>query len=198
MKPSARQYARQAFAIEAEAVARQLELLDWQAMDRAVLLLASAQRIATSGCGHSGIACRHFAHLLCCIERPARFLSPSEAVHGGMGFLRRGDVLVLVSRGGKTGELLPMLDIAAAKGAPVIVLTENISSPLAQGASVVIPMTVERECDRFNSQGTASFAVQNAVFDALQVALLEETGFTNNQFGLIHPGGAVGERINRK
>ena len=79
-------------------------------------MLAKAERIGCSGCGHSGIACAHFAHLLCCIERPARFLSPSDAVHGGLGFLQKEDVLVVASRGGKTEELLPIEQIAGKKG----------------------------------------------------------------------------------
>ena len=73
------------FEIEAESLRATGEVLDRTEFEKAVDMLASAERIAASGCGHSGIACRHFAHLCCCIERPARFLSPSEAVHGGLG-----------------------------------------------------------------------------------------------------------------
>ena len=159
-------------------------------------MLADAPRIAASGCGHSGIACRHFAHLMCCIQRPARFLSPAEAVHGAMGFLQAGDVLLLASRGGKTEELLPMLRVAQAQGAGLIAVTEDGGSPLARGAHVWLPMYVTRECDKFNSQGTASNAVLNAIFDALQTALIEQTGYQQSQFALIHPGGAVGKRLN--
>lgn len=98
----------------------------------AVKLLAGAQRIGTTGCGHSGIICQHMAHLMCCIERPARFISPAEAVHGATGFLKKGDVMIFASRGGKTKELLPILDICKAKGVTVISVTENMESPLAE------------------------------------------------------------------
>ena len=163
---------------------------------KAVEVLAKAERIASSGCGHSGICCMHFAHLMCCIERPARFISPAEAVHGATGYLKQGDVMLLASRGGKTKELLPIMDICRKKGVTIISVTENLSSPLAEGADIVLPMSVTRETDRYNSQGTTSFTVLAVLFDALQSALIEVTGYQNESFALIHPGGAVGERLN--
>jgi len=196
MKQEALEYAMNAFDMEADAIRDTGQGMDWEAFAKAVSLLASAGRIAVSGCGHTGIACRHFAHSMCCIERPARFLSPAEAVHGATGFLQAGDVLVVASRGGKTGELLPIVDIAKKKNAAVILVTENVASPLAQKSDVTLPMRVRREIDRYNVQGTCSFVALAAVFDALQVAVMEETGFAGEQFALIHPGGAVGERLN--
>ena len=188
--------AREAFRIEANAMEAALSALPQENFLRAVQALASAKRISASGCGHSGIACMHFAHLMCCIERPARFISPAEAVHGGTGFLKTGDVMLLASRGGKTAELLPILEICKKKGVQVIAVTENMASPLAKGADVVLPMAVTRETDRYNSQGTTSFTVLSVLFDALQAALIEVTGYRNEQFALIHPGGAVGARLN--
>lgn len=197
MKASAWKRARDAFAIEADAIRKAVAYIDRGAFARAVAVLAVAERIGASGCGHSGIACRHFAHALCCLERSARFLSPAEAVHGASGFLKQGDAMVLASRGGKTAELLPILRICQQKHVTVIGITEDLAAPLALGADIVIRMHVEREADRFNSQGTTSFVVLSAIFDALAVAVLEETGYREEQFALIHPGGAVGERLNR-
>ena len=159
--------------------------MDYEALDRAVCLLAGAKRIAAGGCGHTGIACRHLAHLMCCIDRPARFLTPSEGNHGGMGFLEEGDVLVLASRGGKTEELLPMLTAAKRKKVAIITVTENTDSGLAREADVVLPVRIGRETDRFNSQGTTSFVVMCALFDALQAAVMEKTGFREEQFAQI-------------
>ena len=164
---------------------------------KAVKVLSEAERIASSGCGHSGIICQHFAHLMCCIERPARFISPAEAVHGGTGFMKAGDVIVLASRGGKTKELLPIMEICRKKGVTIISITENMTSPLAEGADIVIPMRVTRETDRWNSQGTTSSTVLSVTCHALQAALIEVTGYQNEQFALIHPGGAVGARLNK-
>jgi len=196
MTEEAMRRAQEAFDIEAEEVRRAKKVMDMEAFARAVEALRKAPRIAASGCGHSGIACRHFAHLMCCIERPARFISPAEAVHGATGYLQPGDVIVLVSRGGKTAELLPIAQISRKKGATVIALTEALDSPLAGLSDIVLPMKVEHETDRYNSQGTSSFTATNVIFDALQAALIEETGYQNEQFALIHPGGAVGERLN--
>ncbi len=189
---------RRAYEIEADAITRALLAVEESEFLRAVEALAAAERIAASGCGHTGIACRHFAHLMCCIERPARFLPPSEAVHGGTGFVQPGDVVLLASRGGKTAELLPILTIAKKKCATVITVTENGDSPLAEGASILLKMAVTRETDRFNAQGTTSFTVLAVLFHALQAALIERTGYQNEQFALIHPGGAVGQRLKKQ
>lgn len=193
---AALEQAKAAFAIEAACLLQNQAGMDWPAFARAVALLAGAPRIAAAGCGHSGIACRHLVHSLCCINRPARFLPPCEALHGAMGFLQRGDLLVLASHGGKTDELLPMSAIAAAKGVAILAVTGDPASPIARGAAVALPLTVERECDKYNAQGTSSFVALCAIFDALQVALLEHTGYQSGQFALNHPGGAVGKRLN--
>lgn len=187
-----------AYKIESECINEMLEYFDAEAFSKAVELLASAERIGTTGCGHSGIICSHFSHLLCCIERPSRFISPAEAVHGATGFLQEGDVCVFASRGGKTKELLPILDICKAKGVKIISVTENMDSPLAQMADVVLKQHVNRETDKYNSQGTTSSTALCMIFHSLQAALIEETDYKNEQFALIHPGGAVGERLNKK
>ena len=197
MDQRAMEMAQKAFMVEADALTKVWDAIDPAAFAAAVDALKKAPRIAASGCGHSGIVCQHFAHLMCCIEQPARFISPAEAVHGATGYVPAGDVMVFASRGGKTKELLPILDICRKKGATIISITENMDSPLATGADIVIKMHVTEETDRYNSQGTTSTTVLSAIFDALQTALIEETGFRNEQFALIHPGGAVGERLNK-
>ena len=196
MKKESLQCLKEAFAIEAECLRKGAEAVDEAQFAKAVELLAKAQRIGASGCGHSGIACRHFAHLMCCIERPARFISPAEAVHGASGYLQKDDVMLFVSRGGRTKELLPILDICKKKGVRVITVTENPDPPLAREADAVLKQYITRETDKYDSQGTTSTTVSCVIFHALQAALIEETGFQNQQFALIHPGGAVGERLN--
>ena len=198
MMETALNQAFDAFKIEAESILETAKVLDLAEMQKAVEVLAKAERIASSGCGHSGIACRHFAHLMCCAERPAHFISPAEAVHGGLGYMKKGDVMLLVSRGGKTDELLTILDVCKEKGATIIGVTENLESPLATQADIVLAMKVTKECDKYNCQGTTSFAVTNAIFDALQAAVIEYTGYQKMDFALIHPGGAVGKRLNEK
>ena len=198
MKSESIQAIHQAYEIEQACIQEMKEYIDTKAFSDAVSLIANAPRIGTCGCGHSGIVCQHLAHLLCCIELPARFISPAEAVHGATGFLKAGDVMVFASRGGKTKELLPILDICKSKGVHVITVTENLESPLAQGADVVLKQHVNRETDKWNAQGTTSTTSLCVIFHALQAALIEETGYQAEQFALIHPGGAVGERLNSK
>ncbi len=189
---------KEAYKIEAECIEKMLDYFNEEEFSKAVELLKNATRIGTCGCGHSGIICQHMAHLLCCIERPARFISPAEAVHGATGFLQEGDVMIFASRGGKTKELLPIIDICKAKKVKIISITENVESPLAENADVTLKQYVNRETDKYNSQGTTSTTALCMIFHALQTALIEETGFKNEQFALIHPGGAVGERLNKK
>ncbi len=187
-----------AYEIERDCIDKMRDYFNETEFSKAVEILAAAPRIAASGCGHSGIICRHFAHLMCCIEIPARFISPAEAVHGATGFLQEGDVMVFASRGGKTKELLPIMEICKRKGVKIITVTENTESELAKGADVVLKQYVNRETDKYNSQGTTSSTALCMIFHTLQTALIEETNYKNEQFALIHPGGAVGARINKK
>ena len=197
MKKEAVEMAKNAYLTESECILKMLDYFDEEVYSKAVELLKNAPRIAAAGCGHSGIMCQHFTHLMCCIERPARFISPAEAVHGGTGYLQEGDVMVLASRGGKTQELMPILDICKKKGVKVITITENTESPLALGADVVIKQYVNKETDKYNCQGTTSSVSLAVIFHVLQTALIEETDFQNESFAIVHPGGAVGERLNK-
>ena len=198
MRKEALEAAKSAFVTESECIREMAGYFDEEKYSRAAELLKSAPRIGATGCGHSGILCQHFAHLMCCIERPAKFISPAEAVHGGTGFLQKGDVCLFASRGGRTKELLPILDICKTKGVHIIAVTENEDSPLARFADVTLHQHVNRETDRDNCQGTTSSTALAVIFHVLQTILIEETGFRNEQFALIHPGGAVGERLNNK
>ena len=196
MKEEALRMAKQAYDIESACIAEMKEVFDEEAYAKAVEMLIAAPRIGSCGCGHSGIICQHFAHLMCCIDQPARFISPAEAVHGATGFLEAGDVMVFASRGGKTKELLPILDICKKKGVKVIAVTENLESPLALGADVVLKMHINRETDKYNCQGTTSSTVLCMIFHVLQTMMIEETNYQVEQFAVVHPGGAVGERLN--
>ncbi len=190
--------ARNAYDIEAQCIIEMKDYFNEEQFSKAVELLSKAERIGASGCGHSGIICQHFAHLMCCIERPARFISPAEAVHGATGFLQKGDVMLFASRGGATKELFPILDICKTKGVSIITITENLESPLATQSDVVIKQHVNRETDKHNAQGTTSTTALCMLLHSLQAAIMEETDYKAEQFALIHPGGAVGERLNKK
>ncbi len=198
MKKETFEWVKNAYKTEADCITEMLNYLDEEAFSKAIEILINAERIGTTGCGHSGIIMQHLSHLLCCIDKPAKFVSPAEAVHGGTGYFKKGDAMVFASRGGKTKELLPILEICKKKGVKIISITENLDSPLALGADVVIKQYVNKECDRYNAQGTTSTTSLCMISHAIQTAILEETNFQIEQFAVTHPGGAVGERLNDK
>ena len=183
-------------ARERDALSMLCEMLDRRTFEKAVDLLMRSTLTITSACGSSSFATRKFAHSLCCVECPAKFIPPSDAVHGGMGALKEGNLLILVSKGGKTDELIPMAEIAKKKRANIIVITANPDAALGAYADVIIPLPVIEESDRYGVMSTASFAATVAIFDALMVGLMEEKDYALSEFALIHPGGAVGKKIN--
>ena len=181
---------------ESEAIADIAGYLEKEPFLKAAEILGRCGKIITSGCGGSGIAAKKFAHSLCCIERDAYFLPPSEALHGGLGCIKEADAVVLLSRGGKTAELLPIVSLCNKKKAVLIAVTENMDSPMAKGAQIVLPMKIRRESDPLDIMTTSSFVAAAAIFDALLSAVMILTGYRLEQFGPVHPGGAVGEMLN--
>lgn len=196
MKEQSLKLAKESLKIEAKAIESILSYLDVERFSEAVSVLSTCPKIITCASGSSGIAAKKFSHSLCCIERNAQFLSPAEAVHGGMGCIKKDDAVVVVSRGGKTSELLPIIDVCNKKGAILIAITENMKSPIAECAQIIIPLKIEKESDKYNVMATSSFIATIAIFDALLVAIMEETNYKLEQFSLIHPGGAVGIQLN--
>ena len=170
--------------------------MDMVQMEKALSYLLESSITVLSACGSSGFATKKFAHSLCCVECPAKFVPPSEAVHGGMGVLKKGNALLLVSKGGKTEELLPLVSIAKEKEARIIVVTANPDSVLARSADALLLLPQMPESDRYGVMSTASFVSTVAIFDALMMGIMEEKNYSLEEFGLIHPGGAVGKQIN--
>jgi len=190
--------AKNSLEIEKKAVGDVLDNLDIEAFAKAVDAMSSAKRIMTCASGSSGIAAKKFAHSLCCVEKAAMFMPPCEAVHGGLGALKSEDVMVMVSRGGKTAELMPIISVCNKRGATLIAVTENTASPLAECADIILPLKIERESDKYNMMATSSYIATIALFDALLSAIMEETDYQREQFALIHPGGAVGEMLKKE
>ena len=166
------------------------------AIAQCVRMLAECRgRIITSGVGTSAAAARKIAHSLSCIERPSFFLSPADAVHGGLGTVQPGDVAILISKGGGTQELLALVPALKTKQVAIIGVTEHGESPLARASDLLLKVRVDKEADEFNMLATTSTIAVIAVFDAVAIALMRYTGYTRGQFAVIHPGGAVGERL---
>ena len=187
---------RRCIGMEADSLVKLRSELDEAAVLAAAKALMDCRgKIIISGCGTSAMAARKIAHSLCCIEIPALFLDPADAVHGGLGVLQAEDILILISKGGGTQELLRLIPACRAKGSTLIAVSENRDSPLAQSADIYLPVKVEREPCRFNMLATASTLAVISIFDAICIALMQMTGYTKEQFAVIHPAGAVGDRL---
>lgn len=187
---------RRCIAMEAASVAQLSQDMDEDAVLATANAIAACKgRIILSGCGTSAMAAKKIAHSLNCIERPALFLTPSDAVHGGLGVIQPEDIVILVSKGGGTQELVRLLPACKIKHATVIAVSENPESVLATNCDIYLKVKVEREPCRFNMLATASTMAVIAMFDAICIALMQMTGYTKEQFAVIHPGGAVGDRL---
>lgn len=183
-------------SMEADAIGKLTEVLDEKAvLETAKVLQNCKGKVILSGCGTSAMAAKKIAHSLCCIEIPALFLSPADAVHGGLGVLQEDDILILISKGGNTQELVNLIPACRTKKAKLIGLSENPDSKIAQAADIYMKVKAEREPCRFNMLATSSTLAVISTFDAICIALMQMTGYTREQFAVIHPGGAVGERL---
>lgn len=152
-------------------------------------------RVLTAGVGTSGAAAKKIAHTLSCVEIPSFFISPADGVHGALGAVQKDDVVIAISKGGGTKEILNIVPAVKRKGATLIGVTENENSELAKNSDIVLKIKVEREPDPFNMLATASTMAVIAVFDAIAITLMHVTNYKKEQFAVIHPGGAVGERL---
>ena len=155
----------------------------------------SKGRTAVAGVGTSGAAAKKIAHSLCCIERPAYFLSPGDAVHGALGAVQEGDVVILISKGGGTKEITNLIPSLKAKKAFIVGVTEKEGSVLGTSCDLLLKIKIGKEADEFNMLATTSTMAVIAAFDAVCIALMSYTKYTREQFAIIHPSGAVGERL---
>ncbi|MDO5444412.1 MAG: SIS domain-containing protein [Eubacteriales bacterium] len=187
---------KRALEIEADSIRNLTEVLD----EASVLKVAEALKnckgkVILSGCGTSAQAAKKIAHSLSCIEIPALFLSPADAVHGALGVLQKEDVFILISKGGNTKELVNLIPACKTKGALLIGVSENSDSVIARESDIFLFVKVDQEPCRFNMLATASTLAVISTFDAICIALMQMTGYTREQFAVIHPAGAVGDRL---
>lgn len=152
--------------------------------------------MVVSGLGKSGLVCRKIASTLASTGTPALFLHAAEGLHGDIGMLTRGDVLLAVSNSGST-EVLALLAPARRLGLPVVAMTGDPASQLGRSADVVLDVSVAEEACPLGLAPTASTTATLALGDALAIALLERRGFGAEDFGTLHPGGALGRRLRR-
>ena len=189
--------ARRVLKIEAQAVSEALARLD-ATFEKAVdLLFASKGRVAVTGMGKSGIVGRKISATLSSTGTPSFFLHPAEALHGDLGMLARGDVVLAVSYAGETREIISLLDALKRLEIPLVALTGNTKSTIAQASEVTLDVSVSEEACPLNLAPTASTTVAMAVGDALAVSLLERRDFRHDDFAALHPAGSLGKRLLR-
>jgi arabinose-5-phosphate isomerase len=192
---SPRDIAAEVLATEAAAISGLLGQLD-ERFDQAVELLQRCSgRVVCTGMGKSGIIMKKVAATLASTGTPAFFLHPAEAVHGDLGMIVSGDVVLAASYSGTTEELLRLVETLKRLGVPLVVMTANGASALARLADVHLSVAIDREACPLNLAPTASTTATLAMGDALAMALLEARGFTREDFALLHPAGRLGKRL---
>jgi arabinose-5-phosphate isomerase len=187
--------ARAVLEAEAKAVAALNDQMTDDLAKIADLMLNCRGHVLVAGAGTSRAIAQRFAHLLACCGTPALFISAADALHGGAGAITDKDVVYIISKGGRSAEINQFAEIAKGRGAKIIAHTEDPESPLAQMSGVIYRIKAPDDVDPYGMIATGSSLTNAAACDVLCVLLLELRGYTKQQFGQTHPGGAVGEKI---
>ena len=189
--------ARKILEIEAEAVRELIARLD-ERFEKAVRLLYECRgRVVTTGMGKSGIICKKIAATLASTGTPALFLHPAEAVHGDLGMVAKGDVVVALSNSGETVEILALLERLKRLDVPLIALVGQLHSTLARASDIALDVGVRQEACPLGLAPSASTTAALALGDALALALLEWRGFKEEDFARLHPGGQLRRKFLR-
>jgi arabinose-5-phosphate isomerase len=166
------------------------------AFGQAVEMMLHVQgRVVVMGMGKSGHIGRKVAATLASTGTSAMFVHPAEASHGDLGMVKPVDLVLAISNSGESGELMAILPVLKRLGVPLIAMTGNSKSSLAQYADLALDSGVDKEACPLNLAPTASTTAQLALGDALAVALLDARGFKAEDFARSHPGGALGRKL---
>ena len=187
--------ARRVLQIEADAVLALQARIDTTFTRAVELILACEGRVVVTGMGKSGLICQKIAATMSSTGTPTLFLHPAEGIHGDLGMMAKGDVVIAISNSGETEELCRILPVIKRMGLPLISMSGNPTSTLAQAGDVHLDISVGEEACPLGLAPTASTTATLAMGDALAVVLLEERGFKAEDFALFHPGGALGKRL---
>lgn len=187
--------ARTTLKIEADAVLALHDRINGEFCRAVELILACEGRLVISGMGKSGLICQKIAATMASTGTPAFFLHPAEGIHGDLGMLMKGDVVLAVSNSGETEEIVRILPVIKRLGLKLISMSGNPASTLARAGDVSLDISVDKEACPLGLAPTASTTATLAMGDALAVALLQEKNFRAEDFALFHPGGALGKRL---
>ena len=187
--------ASEVFDIEAKAILKLKDSLGID-FDKAIDILYNTKgKVIITGMGKSGLIGKKIAATLTSTGTPSYFLHPAESTHGDSGIITRDDVVIAISNSGETQELLNLLPLIKRFGVQIISMTGNMDSTLAKAGNVVLNIAVEKEACPLGKAPTASTTATLAMGDALAVCLLKKRGFTEEDFLIYHPGGALGKGI---
>lgn len=183
-------------SLEASAILKVGEQLDPEALERAFELLKNcAGKVVLTGIGKAGIIGRKISATLASTGTTSIFLHAAEGIHGDLGMLQSTDVVMAISNSGNTQELLSIIPFIKFIGVPLIALTGNINSQLAQAADAVLDCSVPPQYEPLGMVPTSSTTVALALGDALSIALLKHKNFSITDFARFHPGGTIGKRL---
>ncbi len=161
------------------------------------IILASQGHIVVTGLGKSGLVGAKIVATLASTGTPSFFLHSGDALHGDSGALTPGDVLIAISNSGESAEVCAITKMAKGWGNSTIAITKNTNSTLAKSCDAVIEIAFEKEADPLNLAPTTSTTLTIAAGDAIASALMAHRGFTSQDFGKRHPGGALGQATNK-
>ncbi len=178
-----------------DAIARLRSGLDANFENAVQMMLDTTGHVVVCGMGKSGLIGRKIAATLASTGTPSLFLHPAEAIHGDLGMVRRGAVVLLLSNSGETEEILRLLPALKRLDARLIALTGGMISTLARESALALDISVDREACPLNLAPTTSSLNTLVVGDALSVALMEKRGFEEMDFARTHPGGRLGARL---
>lgn len=195
MNKSIIDWAKQAIAIEQEAVSNLASQLDGQFAEAVQAMSQCKGRIIVSGIGKSAIVAQKIAATLNSTGTPSFFLHAAEATHGDLGMIRVGDVVVILSKSGESAEIKILASLVSSLGNKIIAITGNIQSYLARQSDYVVNSFVHREACRNSLAPTSSTTVQMVLGDAMAVCLMELKSFSAADFARLHPGGNLGKRL---
>jgi arabinose-5-phosphate isomerase len=189
--------AKRVLEVEAAAILGLIEHLDDTFVNVVELINSTAGRVISMGLGKSGIICKKVSATLASTGTPSFFLHPAEAIHGDLGMVVRGDVVLAISNSGETEELVRLIPSLKRIGAEIVAITGNPNSTLARGADFHLSAAISREACPLGLAPTASTTATLALGDALAMALLLRKGFKEEDFANLHPGGKLGKRFLR-
>ena len=187
--------AREVLEIEARAISDLIARLDAGFLKALDTLYACKGRVVVTGLGKSGIICKKIAATLASTGTPALFLHPAEAVHGDLGMVVPGDVVLAISNSGETAELMQLLEQIKRLGVTLISMTGNVASTLATQSDIHLHIGVAQEACPMDLVPTASTTASLALGDALAIALAEKRGFREEDFAALHPAGRLGRKV---